>query len=1713
MSQFPFILDDDSTIYSVSDNITEVSGQNFNQVRDAIFRIEEELGIKPSGAMTDLNEFLNVSFNTNGTIKASALTSVGLATLPIDNAQVGANAGILESKLSLDYTTSSLRTLIATNTSLINSLQTATSGLIIDLNAHIGGGSAAVRHVGSHIDINSIPIDSRDPTYSWTGLLDTSGNVRSATNVSAALLQINNELVGHETAVLGSHPATAVSVDTSDFSQLSAAATNVQLALNELDASEDLRIGIHRATQHSAGVPADSRSESLITDGYGDSVVSSRQVQSYVANFPPGTGPQDDTVVGDNIIRFIPPVDTASLYQLDAQFSQVKPGDILRIRYGDGYNYEAQYFIDSIRYTPETTFVVRVDCNNLVDTTDAYARIDRPLFDSNVYAVAMSAPCNADLPGDNYRSLTVVDPRSASVLGIGFDPNQINSTHYKLYLELYPNGNPLDKAIVMPAIDISGNAGITPGKYTLDNVVLATNNAFRASGYNLRFVAFQYEGNFGIALADPFNGAAFSIVSGDWSSGVGVEGAFTENVIGDLNVDGKYWDALGLSANAGNWASPAYRGTYVSSTDAQTPTKIFMPRKSKYYIADGSARDYLKSGTGVYDGYWVATLTNQNYLGSRTETTYTIDSSLASVGLKAGKTITVLPVISITDSAYNYGDYGRFIIKSITYPCGISPVGETLITVIDGVHADGYGSAPGLLVRIHFGNDTVGFDSNNVIDSSTPGAFSEYHRFHEVYANKNAKTMSHERARLPIHSGGGAALDTTYWHINYISPKLRGYKDNTVNLNKYIRLRVYSYDATSGEYTARIGRRSYTGDVLPPMTTTLLNYGELATGRKNVPCKIYDETGNDYIEVEFVETSSAATAIVPSRVADIELFPSLMEDDELTLIATCEVNTASTLVERVIDRRQVGSISESEFTTSAKDYITAVSRAITTNGVIRGLECLGATDLTDPAAIYFNGGEALVNGKVVVVNNGKVIIPDLSLSGGGSTVEWVICVNEEGVLVSLPLTTAKDQFFALALGAGTAYYIPSVSFLELITQRKDLVVLATMTSTITPVAITDVLDLRRFVANQAENIPFVWSEDETNSSATFTSAEALQNWVSRTYTTTTKSFKQKIIVRGYIYLTTALDFRNIPNLVLEGEGPGSARINVSSTVGIYLNSNATIRNIEFIYDNTSSTSNNINISLATPLGCLVIQPTASSTARDINIEDCWFIGQTGAYRNPLIYMLLSNNTIDQCHIVRNKFLDMAGYTSAAIVIAEANTNGAAHSILNNVFIEDNICSHEQGIFITGQTTTELAPIEVVNVHMSKNKCGYIGVSTSSDIDSDTRTNIQGGLVISGNACNLIYGGNISTTGALNITTRTAIGNVNVHHNVCGNIYFAYTSNTTPRAGQSALTIDTNTLVCTSYTAPTHVYTVNGIVVYDAPSSTPYLIPAKITNNTFKAGSTYGSSTVLQYEATIIANSPAIITGNVIRAFTQYGIYTTASTYIEATGSLISHNYLFRGSNSVLAYIYAISGSGIISENYFDSMTIDGADYTTINLGATPRSSNWVVSKNKNHVNYFYPKVVHGTTLWLYSSNYVNVNLNNSILWSKYSTYNSENIAVRYDSSIGTTSCYSQLCLPLLGIIPDDAYVISATITAYASTTATTVDLTPTAIYHTSHSATGIVISSSPTSMDFSSSPISQTAILSINRRVKENLEIDILAHIQASSSTSIYFDVGIMYTF
>jgi len=310
MVNYPEQLDNDSSIIRIDDNISELGSTAINQLRDAVFAIQKALGLDPQGSMSSLNDRISVSINADGTLKTEALQAVGLATLPIHDNQVAGAAGIKESKLDLDYDTADLNTRITALEGILNNIATTLGNLNTDLLIHIGGGEKLIdgdtlaRHVASHIDLNAVGTDVRD-TYEWEGLKDKDGNLRSATTVVEALLEINDDFTAHQNTTIDAHPATAVTVETAEFTEFPLDIENVQEALEFIDNQETVSQGIDRATINANGIARTARVQDLEVDGYSLNVVPATTVQAYLAE-PNQLAPQDNINNGDDVIKFLP---------------------------------------------------------------------------------------------------------------------------------------------------------------------------------------------------------------------------------------------------------------------------------------------------------------------------------------------------------------------------------------------------------------------------------------------------------------------------------------------------------------------------------------------------------------------------------------------------------------------------------------------------------------------------------------------------------------------------------------------------------------------------------------------------------------------------------------------------------------------------------------------------------------------------------------------------------------------------------------------------------------------------------------------------------------------------------------------------------------------------------------------------------------------------------------------------------------------------------------------------------------------------------------------------------------------------------------------------------------------------------------------------------------------------------------------------------------
>lgn len=1569
MTVYPLAIDSDATITRVDDNITEVGGDAINQNRAATFAIENELGVGPSGSAGTVANRLNASLNPDGTIKASALTSVGLATLPIVDAQVAFNAGIKEYKLALDFSTSDLHTLILSNTALLNSLTSFTNTIFSDLNAHIAGaqlladGSKA-RHVLSQIDLNAVPSDARDPSFVWTGLKDKDGAARSAVTAGQALDQINTDLINHENSTNAAHHASAITVDSSGFIEIPTTATDAQAVFDALDIFEISNIGLHRAVQHSQGISKTSRSQDLqLPDGYRENVVPPTPVQTYLVHSP-SVSPVDDLSTGDDIIRFVP-ANPTSTFAFDSQFSQVRVGDTVRVNYANGI--ESMFLVESIRYVPGTEWIVRINGTNLCDV-DGYAeaRIDRSPHDTNtvgVLAVAAANPTPTGSFSTILSSVIVGNPRGATALGLGFDPGKLDADHYKLYLHLYPTGNPADRVIQLPFIDVTGDAGASPGLYTLESVIQATNDNLRQIGYNYRFIAFAHDGEFGIMLADAINNVSFSIVSGSNSSGTLATGAFTENVIGGSTLDD--FDALGFGSLAANLASPVYQSTFLDATAAQLPTVVIPPLKGRDYYVNGQRRNlfaptYLSNDDGSWDGY----ISARNAVGIFTvETTYTINLSLSPAGLRPGKTLVVQPTVNFTDPLYSDVDYGRFIIKNINFiaPCG-SAGAMTQITVINGITTTGNGfgfsSVPPLAVKIFFSEDSVSFNNEEIIDQSPTTL--QFHRLHEIYIDNTGNTFSHERGRMPrqVEDSSPSFLGTDRLTLKNVSSKLRGYRDSSpIVFNKFVRLYILSYDSTTGEFDGYLGKRAGATSV------NILQTGPVSTGRKNVPVRFYDETGIDFIEVQFTDGVSPGTSVLSTalpRFVDIELFPSLQLDDELLLLATCEVNWTPAankdVVQFVTDARQFGSIGEKDFTNSALDFISSSDRFLHDNGIFRGLN-FDSVNSTDNRELFFKGGVAIVNGKVVTANNQSVTIPRVYPNGSSlpQDVKWAVCLNENGELTSILITAAKQQYFAT--NGTTNYYLPSVTFSELVITRKDLLPIALVTAHVASFTISssDILDVRRFVENVGLNDALIWSSEEHYGH--FTNFNALKAYIQNF-----GDINNKVVVKGNFTVDSSIDFSGFSSKVIF-EGAGST-ININAAKGFLIDSNVTLKNLNFNYVPPNLGLSNTNL-VNRGNGCLF--SASGSNRSNIAIEDCTFSCTTSANARPpfICLEMQPGDVIRELSIARNKFSDVNTSNQAAIVIYDINTNGGTNAaVLMNTRVEYNRCDGTQSIIVSSLGLSFLGDffsrpgLRTIDTSIQHNYCGQIGFCTSSV--QSTSSFIDGyassvGLVINDNTA--FHIGTVDglfgyPAGSMTFTTTDfGTGDVTIQNNKAHWINVCV-ANSATHTERGVLKILNNSLDGYDSTYASARYFLNNIAinVTDSSNTNTDYGQVIIANNVIDKGIS-GSAQYL-YSTGIQASQSCNITNNIIRGLIDNGLTSTGIT-ITSAGSverptIISHNKIYRGTSEILNYIdlSALStsdSSGFVTENWFDSVTLDNFILLTTVTGP----KNWIIDRNHN----------------------------------------------------------------------------------------------------------------------------------------------------------------------
>lgn len=1235
MSNYPNGIDDDSTLPVVNDNLTEIGGDAINALRDAVFQIETTLGTNIAGSSPSLAARLGVFINPDGTPNASVITSLGLVTLPIRNDQIAEAAGIPESKLRLDFRTQDLFNYIRDLSLDINSTLGWINTQGIKLEPHLIG--AIYRHTMDQIDVSSSTSQFlknnlrvlRDNTQSYTLVADMNSELLAHQWADGSPFGPLNTITTNNGSVYTTyfaHVGSGIFINPTRFNNIPQTLDNLQLFAEFIDSSSIFLLGTRIQNLYTSGISRVSKSSSLTVDGYGQFIVPPTPATAFLLNIGNNSSPFDDINSGDDIVVFNPAANVQNNNYFDSLFALVRPGDIIRVHYGDGYNIEVPYVIKEKKYNPtpgNKKYLVRIAGKNQAYSPNAIARIDRPLANSNKYGELSISPVNNQFNATP--SLIINNPRGAQATGVGFDPEQFDEQHYLLYLAFYPTGHAVDGYVFLPGIDVTGNQGKTPGLYTLESIVQSTNNAFHAVGYNYRFTAFASKGEFGICLADSYHNSAFSIVS----SAIAPDGTvdtldngifFPKNVISLLPTVGTVApDPLGFGPTGSGVASPPFLTSYGSPAAALNPTKLFIPLRRNNYYVDGSeterlAKEDSQALDGYGDGYWTATLQNIQVQVGRVQTTYRIPLNLDTSGLKVGKTVVIQSL-----GSGSLVDFGRYIIQSVNFNC--APNVYTDITVYDSVHAKGFSPSatlqPFAPVAVYFCSDSVSFNTETATDFILPTPNGQFKRHFEVYVDNQGKTFTHERGRMSLSASLVTVNDATLqastslnkFDIVTISPKLRGYQFGSVNK---ITLNMFSFSATTGIFDGYLA--SYDG-------TSLTHFGPRTQGKKGDIIRFYDETSIDYIDI-IMDPNAVLTDFTNLKI-DFQLFPTMQLDTEIMLLGTCQVNDSNQTASKIVDRRQFGNTSEKDLSDSVFDYMSIPEKHLHMNGIVRGFDLFNVYSGSQ-GILNLTGGVVLVNGKLIDVNNDSVSIPIVKETYLSTLypVNWAVCIDSKGDYITLPMldsdTTIGNPgnpnrtFTASEFVSSTTYTLPAVTFSDLINKRPELTLLYIVSAVVTGTPVAPIItltakDARKFIYKKDWGaIPTLISDTNIGE---FRSFEALASWFNFD-----SSYTNTVMVKG--------TFSTFPSTL---SYIGRARFQGDGNVVFNIGSSFSPTNIEF--NNLTMNATGTTVFTTVALNNLTYNGTSNCTFNGVTATNCTITGNSGNSFN-MGSCVLNNCTIN-----------------------------------------------------------------------------------------------------------------------------------------------------------------------------------------------------------------------------------------------------------------------------------------------------------------------------------------------------------------------------------------------------------------------------------------------------------------------------------------------------
>lgn len=567
---YPADYDSDLEIPRIEQNVSEISGDVINSLRDATFAIQTTMGINPQGNKASLTDRINVSIDANGYIKSASLENIGLLALPVVDRHVGLNAGIQESKLDLEYGTRYLKNLIDSMRTDLNGIVSGLSDLTARFNLHTLG--RGYHHDGYHIKINL------GTEVGVAGLEATT--VGDAINeLSARLLAGSDDYVSHINLDLPSsvkHQASEVSVDTTGFITIDRSSQNVQEAFESLD-EQSGALGVAHVDQfHANGVLKEINSGNTYNSRY----------------------PRTDLISG---VSYSAGTSVVTLPGITSFASMgIKTGDILVIptqgSIADAGNYQIRAVgpladSDTLGELPTLNsdqLAVFYVFSETVETADSVkARVYRPEAVSSEKAPLACAVRNNETIVD---TITIMNPNSAKVVSEGFNGAILGADGYEIGVKI-GLGNQEYRELIIPGLHLE-RLGTNMAELATAESVAERINAYVSDpdlGHHFPISAFKIGDE--LAIAHNWVGEEYTLeitdgYTGNYPLGLDAYGSDVvgQEIIGNTNVT---YSVNGTSLSS---IRTVFEGTATITSD----TSSF-----SLYDSDGQMINPLEYGIGA----------------------------------------------------------------------------------------------------------------------------------------------------------------------------------------------------------------------------------------------------------------------------------------------------------------------------------------------------------------------------------------------------------------------------------------------------------------------------------------------------------------------------------------------------------------------------------------------------------------------------------------------------------------------------------------------------------------------------------------------------------------------------------------------------------------------------------------------------------------------------------------------------------------------------------------------------------------------------------------------------------------------------------------------------------------------------------------------------------------------------------------------------------